>query len=100
VAEGVRGWTRGAALGRHLSEVVITTIDGPNEIFEMLDRAMTDGVVITEDRCLRTRDGRMIPLDLQPCAHPRRPWLAIGCVVTFRDNTTRLEAEKSPSSLG
>jgi two-component system, cell cycle sensor histidine kinase and response regulator CckA len=31
IAEAMTGWTRGAALGRHLSEVVITTIDGPNE---------------------------------------------------------------------
>jgi two-component system, cell cycle sensor histidine kinase and response regulator CckA len=100
MAEGVIGWTRGAALGRHLSEVVITTMDSPNEIFKMLDRAMTDGVVITEDRCLRTRDGRMMPVDYSLAPIRDDQGRTIGCVVIFRDNTTHLETEKPPTSLG
>jgi two-component system cell cycle sensor histidine kinase/response regulator CckA len=65
IAEAMTGWTRGASLGRHLSEVAVTATDGSNEIFELLDRAMTDGVVITlsEGRCLRTRDGRVMSVD-------------------------------------
>jgi hypothetical protein len=34
----------------------------------MVDRAMTDGVVITEGRCLRTRDGRMMSVDYNSLA--------------------------------
>ena len=99
MAEGVSGWTRAAALGRHLSEVVITTMDGPNEILELLDRAMTDGLVITEGRCLRTRDGRARPVDYSLAPIRDDQGGTIGCVVIFRDNTTCLDAEKPPPSL-
>jgi two-component system cell cycle sensor histidine kinase/response regulator CckA len=100
MAEGVSGWTRGAAVGRHLSEVVITTVDGPNEIFELLDRAMTDGLVITEGRCLRTRDGRMMPVDYSLAPIRDEQGGTIGCVVIFRGNTTHPDAETPPLSLG
>lgn len=66
MAEALSGWTRGAALGRHLSEVVgITTPDGLEETWERLTRAMTDGATIYlgEGRSLRTRDGRLVPVD-------------------------------------
>jgi two-component system, cell cycle sensor histidine kinase and response regulator CckA len=97
IAEAVTGWARGAALGRHLSEVAITSMDGPNEIFELLDRAMTDGVVITlgEGRCLRTRDGRMMPADYTLAPIRDDQGWTIGCVVIFRANTTPLEAERA-----
>jgi len=96
IAEAVTGWTPGAALGRHLSEVAITALDGPNEIFELLDRAMTDGVVITlgEGRCLRSREGRMMPVDYTLAPIRDDQGWTIGCVVIFRENTTPLEAEK------
>ena len=102
MAEAVSGWTRGAALGRHLAEVfAITTAGGADETFDLLSRAMTDGVTITlgEGRRLRTRDGRLVPVDdsLAPIRddHGR----ITGCVVIFRDNTANLEAEKERRRL-
>lgn len=97
IAEVVTGWTRSAALGRHLSEVAITAMDDPNEIFELLDRAMTDGVVITlgESRCLHTRDGRMMPVDYTLAPIRDDQGWTIGCVVIFRENTTHLEVEQA-----
>jgi two-component system, cell cycle sensor histidine kinase and response regulator CckA len=92
MAEAVSGWTLDAARGLHLSEVAISALTGPNEMFELLDRAMTDGVVITlgEGRCLRTRDGRMLPMDY--CLAPIRDeqgWIT-GCVVIFRNTAAHL----------
>jgi two-component system, cell cycle sensor histidine kinase and response regulator CckA len=98
MAEARCGWTHGAALGRHLSEVfAITTMDGPDETLQLLDRAMTDGAVInlSEGRCLRTRDGHLMPVDysLAPIRDDRG--FITGCVVIFRDNTAEVEAEKA-----
>jgi two-component system, cell cycle sensor histidine kinase and response regulator CckA len=98
MAEARTGWTRDAALGRHLSEVFpITTMGGSDETFELLDRAMTDGAVInlSDGRCLRTRDGQLVPLDysLAPI-RDEQGWIT-GCVVIFRDNTAKLEVEKA-----
>jgi two-component system, cell cycle sensor histidine kinase and response regulator CckA len=97
IAEAVTGWTGEVALGRHLSEVAITAMEGPNEIFELLDCAMTDGVVITlgEGRCLRTRDGRMMPVDYTLAPIRDDQGWTIGCVIIFRENTTHLEVEKA-----
>jgi PAS domain S-box-containing protein len=102
MAEALSGWMRGEAVGRHLSEVfAITTQTGPDETFELLHRAMTEGVVITlgEGRCLRTRDGRLIPVDdsLAPIRDDRG--FVTGCIVIFRDNTTHREAEKERRRL-
>jgi two-component system, cell cycle sensor histidine kinase and response regulator CckA len=88
-AEAVSGWTSDAALGRHLTEVAISAVNAPQEIFELLDRAMTDGVITTlgEGRCLRTRDGRIVPMDY--CLAPIRDeqgWIN-GCVIIFREST-------------
>jgi two-component system, cell cycle sensor histidine kinase and response regulator CckA len=102
MAEARSGWARDTALGRHLSEVfAITTMDGPDETFELLDRAMTDGAVInlSEGRCLRTRDGHLVPVDysLAPIRDDGG-WIT-GCVVVFRDNTAEREVEKERRQL-
>jgi len=102
MAEAVSGWTRGAALGRHLSEVfAITTKVGPDETSGLLHRAMTDGVTITigEGRFLRTRDGRLVPVDdsLAPIRDDHGE--VAGCVVIFRDNTANLAAEQERRKL-
>ena len=102
MAEARTGWTRDAALGRHLSEVfAITTMDGTDETFELLDRAMTDGAVInlSDGRCLRTRDGQLVPVDysLAPI-RDEQGWIT-GCVVIFRDNIAEREVEKARRQL-
>jgi two-component system, cell cycle sensor histidine kinase and response regulator CckA len=101
IAEAMTGWTHGAALGLHLSEVAVTATDGSREIFQLLDRAMTDGVVITlgEGRCLRTRDGRMMPVDYTLAPIRGDQGWTIGYVVIFRENSALLEVEKSAPKL-
>ena len=62
---------------------------------------MTDGAVInlSEGRCLRTRDGQLVPVDysLAPIRDDQG-WIT-GCVVIFRDNTAELEVEKARRQL-
>ena len=103
MAEAVSGWSRGEALGLPLWEVfVITTADGAlDETWERLSRAMADGATIHlgEGRSLRTREGRLVPVD-DSLAPIRDDGGAItGCVVIFRDNTANLAAEKSRREL-
>ena len=90
IVETMTGWTRGAALGRHLSEVA--AMEGSDEIFELLDRAMTDGAVISlgEGRCVRTREGQMMPVDYTLAPIRDDQGSTIGCVVILRDSTTPL----------
>ncbi|MEO6568720.1 MAG: response regulator [Opitutaceae bacterium] len=102
VAEALSGWTRGDAIGRHLSEVfAISSAGGPDETNELLGHAMTDGVTMTfgEGRFLRARDGRLIPVDdsLSPIRDDKG--FITGCVVIFRDHTTHLEAEEKRHQL-
>jgi signal transduction histidine kinase len=93
---------RGDAIGRHLSVVfVVVTEDGPEETYDLLHRAMTDGVTITlgEGRYLRTRDDRLLPVDdsISPI-RDENGWIT-GCVVIFRDHTDQREAEKERRRL-
>ena len=102
MAEAVSGWTRGEAVGRHLSAVfVVVTEDGPEETFGLLHCAMTDGATITlgEGRFLRTRDNRLVPVDdsISPIRDDNG-WVT-GCVVIFRDHTAHVEAEKERRRL-
>jgi PAS domain S-box-containing protein len=64
---------------------------------ELLDRAMTDAVVITlgEGRCLGSRDGRMMPVDYTLAPIRDDHGWTIGCVIIFRENTTHLDVEKA-----
>lgn len=102
MAEALSGWTRGAAIGRHLTEVfVVVTKEGPEETFELLHKAMTEGVTIAlgDGRFLRTKDGRLTPID-DSLAPIRDDQGAItGCVVIFRDHTAQVEAEKQRKRL-
>ena len=102
MAEALSSWTRGQALGRHLSEVfAITTPDGPDETIDLMDRAMIDGatVYLGEGRSLRTRDGRLVPIDDSLAPIRDNAGSITGCVVIFRDNTAQLAAEKTRLEL-
>lgn len=102
IAEAISGWTRGEALGRQLQEVFhILTSEGHLETIELFERTMAEGVTITlgENRCLRTRDGRLVPVDdsLAPIRDDQGS--VTGCVIIFRDNTARLAAAKERRQL-
>jgi PAS domain S-box-containing protein len=102
MAEAVSGWTRGDAMGRQLPEVFnIVTKDGTAETSDLFRRALTEGVTFAlgEDRFLRTRDGRWVPVDDSLAPIRDDEGAITGCVVIFRDNTAHLAAEKERRAL-
>ncbi len=96
MAETVCGWTRSEALGRHLPEVFpIFTAAGDMETIARFERTISEGVTATlgENRSLRTRDGRLVPVDERFAPIRDEHASVTGCVIIFRDITGRKSVE-------
>jgi two-component system, cell cycle sensor histidine kinase and response regulator CckA len=103
MGEALTGWSRGEAVGRHLSEVFVIEEEEPsaNILPELLEQALHHGLVVNlgENRFLRQRNGERLALD-DSIAPIRNDDAAItGCVVIFRDATERKGAEEERRKL-
>lgn len=90
LAESVTGWSCYEAIGKPLEEVLaIYGEDGVNETPSFFAEAMKAGVTIHmgENKSLRTKDGRMLPVDDSISPIRDDEGRINGCVVVFRDCT-------------
>lgn len=90
LAESVTGWSCFEAVGQRLEDIfAIYGEGGENETPAFYDEAMSSGVTIHmgENKCLKTKDGRMVPVDDSISPIRDDDGHINGCVVVFRDCT-------------
>ncbi|MEN3940479.1 response regulator [Prosthecobacter sp. SYSU 5D2] len=90
LAESLTGWSGAEALGMPLDQVLaIFSENGSNETQDLFYEAMQAGVTINrgEDKSLKSKDGRTIPVDESISPIRDDEGRITGCVVVFRDCT-------------
>lgn len=102
LAESVSGWSSLEAVGKPLEEVfAIHNEEGVNETPSFFAEAMQTGVTIhlAENKYLKSKEGRMVPVD-DSIAPIRDDDDAItGCVVVFRDCTQSKQLQEERRNL-
>ncbi|MBB5036980.1 ATP-binding response regulator [Prosthecobacter dejongeii] len=102
LAESVTGWSHFEALGRPLEEVLeIYGEDGRNETSALFVEAVKSGstVHMGENKCLKSRDGRMVPIDDSISPIRDDDGYINGCVVVFRDCTRSQQLQEERRRL-
>ncbi|MCX8043007.1 MAG: sensor domain-containing diguanylate cyclase [Desulfobacterota bacterium] len=97
VAEQLTGWKSGDAAGKDLHDVFVisnrqTGMSHPDLLESVLVRGET--CILEDDTVLRSRDGRVIPIDVSGAPIRDASGKIIGCVFVFRDVTRRKEMEE------
>lgn len=97
VAEKLTGWQSSEAQGRPLDEVFMISNGLTGEKHpDLLDTVLGRGEIcsLDENTVLRSRDGRVIPIDDSGAPIRDSSGKIIGCVFVFRDITRRKEMEE------
>ena len=102
VAMKITGWDESESLGKSLSEVFNTTknLNG-DSIEDMISNVVNNNEVIdlNDPKTLRTREGKIIPIDDSIAPIRDKSGKIIGVALIFRDITERRKAEKEREEL-
>jgi PAS domain S-box-containing protein len=101
VAEGLTGWTSGEAVGRPLADVFRIVQERSGEAASSpVERVLREGRVVglANHTLLIAKDGTRRPID-DSAAPILREGEVVGCVLVFRDVSTRRQAETTARFL-
>jgi PAS domain S-box-containing protein len=97
VAEALTGWTQSEAEGRPLDEVFSIVDEQTQRTVENpASRALREGAIVglANHTVLRSKDGRLIPIDDSAAPIRDRTGRIAGCVLIFRDVAEKRQADR------